>query len=66
MIVIPILFGFPAVLFSIPPLMVLFPTTLAFRVQIATPVLGFAAVFAVIADGFVQSCLSLFDSMLTM
>lgn len=55
MIVIPILFGLPAVLFSIPPLVVLFPATLAFSVQIAAPVLGFTAVFAVIVDGFIQS-----------
>jgi hypothetical protein len=65
-IVIPILFGLPTMFFSIPPLVVLFPATLAFGIQLATAVFGFAAVFAVIADGFVQSSLSLFDGMLTM
>jgi hypothetical protein len=66
MIVVPILFGLPTMFFSIPPLVVLFPATLAFGIQIATAVLGFAAVFAVIVDRFIQSSLSLFDGMLAM
>lgn len=53
-------------IFSIPPLVVLIPTMLAFGVQIAAPVIGLAAVIAVVVDGFVQSCLSFFDRMLAL
>jgi hypothetical protein len=65
-VVIPILFGLPAMFFAIPPLMVLFITTLALGVQFAAPILGFAAVFTVVMDCSVQSCLGLFDGVLAM
>jgi hypothetical protein len=62
-IVIPILLSFPAMFFCVPPLMVLLPTPLAFSVQIATPVFGLATTLTVVLDGFIQSCLCLFDGM---
>jgi hypothetical protein len=66
MLVVPVLFGLPAMFFAIPPLVVLFIATLAFSIQIAAPILGLAAVFAIIMDCFVESCLCLFDGMLAM
>ena len=39
--------------FAIPPLMVLFITTLALSIQIVAPILGFAAVFTIVMDRFV-------------
>ena len=66
MIVIPILLSLPAMFFSVPPLMVLLPTPLAFGVQIATPVFGLVTTLTVVRDGFVQVCLCLFDGMLAL
>jgi hypothetical protein len=66
MIVIPILLSLPAMFFSVPPLMALLPTPLAFSVQIATPVFGLATTLTVVLDGFIQSCLCLFDGMLAL
>jgi hypothetical protein len=66
MIVIPILLSFPAMFFSVPPLMVFLPTPLAFSVQIATPVFGLATTLTVVLDGLIQSCLCLLDGMLAL
>jgi hypothetical protein len=51
---------------SVPPLMVLVPTPLAFGVQIATPVFGLVTTLTVVRDGFIQVCLCLFDGMLAL
>jgi len=53
-------------IFSIPPLMVLIPTVLAFGVQVAAAVIGIAAVLALIVDGFVESGLGFFNRMLAL
>jgi hypothetical protein len=66
MIMLPIVLSLPSMIFPIPPLMMLIPTTLPFGIQISPPVLGFAAVLALVVDGFVQSCLRLFDRMLAL
>jgi hypothetical protein len=66
MIIVPVLLGFPAVFFSIPPLMVLIPAALPFRVQIPPPLLGVVAVFAVFLDRFIEPRFCLFDRMLTL
>jgi len=58
--------GFPAMILSIPPLMVLIPTVLAFGVQVAAAIIGIAAVLAFIVDGFVESGLSFFNRMLAL
>ena len=52
--------------FPIPPLMILFPATLPYGIQISPPVVGFAAVIAFVMDRLVQSCFRLFDCMLTL
>jgi hypothetical protein len=66
MIVIPILLSLPAMFLSVPPLMMLLATPLAFSVQIATPVFGLATALTVVRDGFIQVCLCLFDGMLAL
>lgn len=63
--VVPILLGFPAVLSSIPPLVILIPAALPFRVQIPAPLLGFAAVLAISLDRPVVSSFRFFDRVLT-
>jgi uncharacterized membrane protein len=65
-VTIPVLLGFPAMIFSVPPLMVLIPTVLAFGVQVAAAIIGIAAVLAFIVDGFVESGLSFFNRMLAL
>ena len=65
-IIVPVLLGFPTMFFSIPPLVMLFPTPLALGVQITATIFGFAAVLALGMDGLVESCLRLFDRMLAM
>ncbi len=66
MVVIPVLLGLPAMFFSVPPLMILIPTTSAFGVQITPAIFGLTAVLAVVADRFVQSRFRFFDRMLAM
>jgi hypothetical protein len=65
-IAVPVLLGFPTVFSSIPPLVMLLPTPLALSIQIAAAIFGLAAVLAIIMDGFIKSCLRLFDGMLAM
>jgi hypothetical protein len=62
----PIVLSFPAMIFAIPPLMILAPATLSLGIQIPPPVLGCAAVIAVVVDRFVQSYFGLFDCMLAL
>jgi hypothetical protein len=50
----------------IPPLMIGAPTPFPLSIQISSPVVGGAAVFAMIMDRFVQSRFRLLDSMLTL
>ncbi|HKN15624.1 MAG TPA: hypothetical protein VJX47_01685 [Candidatus Sulfotelmatobacter sp.] len=64
-IVIPVLFGLPTMLFSIPPLVVLIPATLAFGIQIPASALGLRAVIAMVMDGSVEVGLRFFNGMLT-
>ena len=62
--VVPVLLGLPTMLFSVPPLMVLIPTVLAFGVQIPAAALGLRAVIAMIVDGSVEVRLRFFNGML--
>jgi hypothetical protein len=62
--VVPVLLGLPTMLFSVPPLMVLFPTVLAFGVQIPAAALGLRAVIAMVVDGSVEVRLRFFNGML--
>jgi hypothetical protein len=66
MVVVPILFGFPAVVSSIPPLVILIPAALPFCVQIPSPLLGFVAVLALFLDGSVEPRFCFFNCMLTL
>ena len=63
MVAVPVLLGFPTMLFPVPPLVVLSPAAFPFGVQIPTAVFGFAAVLAVMGDRIVQTRFRLFDSM---
>lgn len=62
----PIVLSFPAMLFSIPPLVIRAPATLSFGIQISPPIVGCAAMLAVVADRSVQPGFRLFDGMLTL
>ena len=62
--IVPIVFCLPAVVFAVPPLVILIPATLAFGVQFAAPRVGFMAVFAAIMDGFVEARFRFFDGVL--
>src|ERR1035441_6775799 len=65
MLMLPIVLRLPSMVFPIPPLMMLIPTMFPFSIQISPPFIGFAAMFALVADRSVQSCFRLFDGMLT-
>jgi len=56
--------GFPAMVLSVPPLMVLVPTTFALGIQVAAPVIGLRAVITMVVDCFVEPSFGLFDGML--
>jgi len=62
----PIMFRFPAVVPSIPPLMVQAPATLALGIQISTAVIGLTTMIAVVMNGFIQFCFGLLDRMLAL
>jgi len=62
----PIVLSLPAMVFAIPPLMILAPATLSFGIQISTPIISSAAALAVVVDRFVQSCFGLFDGVLAL
>jgi hypothetical protein len=51
---------------AIPPTVVGVPATLAFGIQIATPIIGLAAVLALVMDRSVESCFRFFDGMLAL
>jgi hypothetical protein len=52
--------------FAVPPTVILVPATLTFGVQIATAVIGIAAVLPLVVDRFVETCFSFFDGMLAL
>ena len=66
MIMLPIVLSLPSMVFPIPPLMILIPTTFPFGIQISPTFIRFAAMFALVADRFVQPCFRLFDGMLAL
>jgi len=66
MIVIPVLFSFPAMLVTVPPLVELLPAMLPLGIEVTAAVFGLAAVVATMLNGFVQSGLGLFDGMLAL
>ena len=65
-IVIPIVLSLPSMLFPIPPLMILVPTTLPFGVQVSPPFISFAAMLAPFLDRSVQSGFRFFDGVLAL
>jgi hypothetical protein len=65
-VVIPVLLGLPAMLLAIPPLVVGFPAALAFGVQVAAAIFGFAAVFSIRVNGMIEPGFRLLDRVLTM
>ncbi len=56
----------PAMVSSVPPLMITLPTMLAFGIQIPSPVLRLAAVLSFVTDRSVQSGFSFFDGVLAL
>ena len=64
--ILPIVLRLPSMVFSVPPLMILTPTTFPFGVQIPPAVVGLAAVLAAVVDSFVQSRFRFFDCMLAL
>jgi hypothetical protein len=62
----PIVLGFPAVIFSIPPLVIRVPAAFSLGIQIPPAGIGCGAVVAVVVDRFVQSDFCLFDGMLAL
>jgi hypothetical protein len=65
-VVIPILLGLPAMIFTIPPLVVGFPAALAFCVQVAAAIFGLAAVFSIRVNGMIEPGFRLFDRVLAL
>jgi hypothetical protein len=55
MVTIPVALGVPTLLVSIPPAVVLVPAAFPLGVQVTAPFLGLAAVFAMLANGLIQS-----------
>jgi hypothetical protein len=64
-VLVPIVFGAPAVLVFVPPAMLLAPATLASFVQFATLVIGLPAMAAMFLDGLVEFMVGVSDSTLT-
>lgn len=64
-IVLPIMLGLPAMVSSVPPLMIFIPAILPFGIQISPPSIRLAAVLSPVMDRSVQSCFRFFDGMLT-
>jgi len=61
---IPVVLSLPAMIFAVPPLVVGAPATFALGVQLAPPVVGLAAMFAVVVNSFVQPRLRFFNRVL--
>ncbi len=66
LVAIPTVFGLPAMIVAVPPLMVAIPTACAFGVQIAAPVIGLSAALAIVGDGVIQPRFRLFHGTLAM
>ncbi len=64
-VLVPIVFGAPAVLVFVPPAMLLAPATLASFVQFATLVIGLPAMATMFLDGLVEFMVGMSDSTLT-
>ena len=56
----------PTVVATIPPAVISIPAALAFCVQVAAPVFCLMAAFTVLADSFIQLCLTLFNLVLAL
>ena len=63
---VPVVLSFPAMIFAVPPTVILVPTMLAFGVQIAAATIGLGAVLAMVMNCLVEVCFCLFDSMLAL
>lgn len=61
---VPIMLSLPAMVPSVPPLMITIPTILAFGIQIPSPVFRLAAVLSLVMDRSVQSGFGFFDGVL--
>lgn len=61
---VPVVFGFPALVFAVPPLVIGIPAFLAFGVQIAASTVRLRTVIAVVMDRAVKICLCFFDRVL--
>lgn len=61
---VPVILCLPAMVSSIPPLMVLVPAALAFGVQVAAAIFRFPAVLAIVLNGMVESRFRFFDRVL--
>src|SRR5580700_4748942 len=62
----PVVLSFPAMIFAVPPTVILVPTMLAFGVQIAAATIGLRAVLAMVMNCLVEVCFCFFDSMLAL
>ena len=62
-IVVPVVFSLPAIVFAVPPCMVCTPATFPLGIQIPPPIVSFPAVFALVTDRFVQLGFRFFDRM---
>jgi hypothetical protein len=51
---------------AVPPSVILIPATLAFSIQIATPIIGLTTVLTLVMDCSVQPCFRFFDGMLAL
>ena len=63
---VPVVFSFPAMIFAVPPTVILVPAMLAFGVQIAAATIGLGAVLAMVMNCLVEVCFCLFDCMLAL
>jgi hypothetical protein len=63
-IAVPIALGFPALVSSVPPLVILIPATIPFCIQIAASLRSLVAVLAILLDRLVQPCFRLADCVL--
>lgn len=63
-VIIPVLVFMPTLLFSIPPLMVAIPTSLAFGGKVMAPLVRLVAMLTMLANRVIQSRFRLLDAML--
>lgn len=64
MILVPVVLGFPAMVFPIPPLVKLPPTLLSFGIQIASAIISLTAVRTFPLYSLIESSFGFFDSVL--